>query len=190
MFTHRLKFLLVQASSVQGGPSSGWCRACGVPLRARGRGQGPGASPRQDSPRTTPQSDGPSQALKPSPSDSGGLWALHHQAPHLPVHPEKRDHTRELQAAVQAGPGSSGLHTGCCWHQGWTSGWREGEGGKRVPGSRPLIAGWPCRELSALLVPVQGSVLTRAEYLPAELCSPDGLRGQGWAEEEDAWETA
>ena len=63
-----------------------------VTLSARGCGQGPGASPRQDSPRTTSQSDGLSQALKPGPSDSGQLWALHHQAPHLPVHPEKRGH--------------------------------------------------------------------------------------------------
>ena len=82
-----------------------------VTLSARGCGQCPGASPRQDSPRTTSQSDGLSQALKPGPSDSGRLWALHHQAPHLPVHPEKRGCTRELQAAGQAGPRSSGVFT-------------------------------------------------------------------------------
>ena len=135
MFTHRLKFLLVQASSVQGGPSSGWCHACGVPLSTRGRGQGPGASPRQDSPRTTSQSDGPSQALKPGPSDSGGLWALHHQAPHLLVHPEKQDRTQALQAAVQARLGSSGSSPRLLLEPGldeWVEGRRGGEEGSWV----------------------------------------------------------
>ena len=55
----------------QGGPFPGRCSASGVPLSTKGHGQGPGASPSQDSPRTTCQSDGPSQALKPGPSDPG-----------------------------------------------------------------------------------------------------------------------
>ena len=81
----------------QRGPSSGRCSACGH-AECQGVRAGSRASPRQDSPRTTSQSDGLSQALKPGPSDSGRLWALHLQAPDLPVHPEKRGCTRELQA--------------------------------------------------------------------------------------------
>ena len=94
----------------QRGPSSGRCSACGH-AECQGVRAGSRASPRQDSPRTTSQSDGLSQALKPGPSDSGRLWALHLQAPDLPVHPEKRGCTRELQAAAQAGAGSLGVFT-------------------------------------------------------------------------------
>ena len=53
-----------------------------------------------------------------------------------------------------------------------------------------LTAGSPCRTFSGPLVLARGSAVTRAEYMSAELCSPNRLRGQGWAEEEDTWEMA
>lgn len=102
---------------------------------------------------------------------------------------KKRATLESFRQQCRLGPGSSGAFTQAA--VGTRDEWlEEGERGRGFLGPRPLTAGSPCRKFSGPLVPAQGSAVTRAEYVSAELCSPDGPRGQGWAEEEDTWEMA